>query len=116
MRPSLPPTRHASTSRAQVGPTHADQPRLDRQLLPDDEDAGRAATQLAALIDRKNTVEYEARRHRPEDAEARTKQAQRVMEWARAASSRSNDPHDTVAGAGRGISYLPNIGGIFEVA
>ncbi len=41
------------------------------------------ATQLEALIDRKNTVEYEARRCRAEDAEVSTKQAQRVVEWAR---------------------------------
>jgi hypothetical protein len=38
---------------------------------------------LEALIDRKHTVEYEARRCRQEDAEASTKQAQRVVEWAR---------------------------------
>ncbi len=63
--------------------THADQPRLVRQLLPGDENARRAAAQLEALIDRKNTVEYAARRCRPEDAQVSTKQAQRVVEWAR---------------------------------
>lgn len=40
---------------------HTDQVRLVRQLFPDSEGASRAASQLAALIDRKNTVEYEAR-------------------------------------------------------
>jgi len=67
--------------------THADQPRLVRHLLPDDEGARRAVTQLEALIDRKNTaentVEYEARRCRPEDAQVSVKQSQRVVEWAR---------------------------------
>jgi len=63
--------------------THADQPRLIRQLLPGNEDARRAAAKLEALIDRKNIVEYEARRCRPEDAQISTKQAQRVVEWVR---------------------------------
>src|SRR3989337_702112 len=40
---------------------HSDQVKLVRQLLPNDDSAKRASTQLAALIDRKNTVEYEAR-------------------------------------------------------
>jgi HEPN domain-containing protein len=63
--------------------THADQPRLVRELLLDNEDARRAAMQLQGLIDRKNTVEYEARRCRPEDAQIRTRQAQRIVEWVR---------------------------------
>ncbi len=73
-----------------VSQTHADQPRLVRQLLPDNEAARRAATQLEALIDRKHTVEYEARRCRQEDAEASTKQAQRVVEWARSLTGGGN--------------------------
>jgi hypothetical protein len=52
-----------------ISQTHADQPRLIRQLLPDDENARRAATQLEALIDRKNTVEYEAPRSGPDEAQ-----------------------------------------------
>ena len=62
---------------------HSDQPRLVRQLLPDNEHVQRATTQLEALIDRKNTVEYEARRCRPEDAQVSTRPAQRVVEWVR---------------------------------
>jgi hypothetical protein len=64
--------------------THADQARLLHQLLPDDEAARRASSQLAALIDRKNTVEYEARVCAERDAETATKQAERLVEWARA--------------------------------
>lgn len=63
--------------------THADQVRLLRQLLPDDDAAKRASSQLAALIDRKNTVEYEARVCTERDAETATKQAERLVEWAR---------------------------------
>ncbi|MHB8731059.1 MAG: HEPN domain-containing protein [bacterium] len=71
-----------------VSKTHADQPRLVRQLFPDDDEARRAATQLESLIDRKNSVEYEARRCRAEDAEVSAKQAQRVVEWARSLAER----------------------------
>lgn len=74
----------ASAGVRSASSTHADQPRLLRQLLPDIEEARRAATQLEALIDRKNTVEYEARRCRPDDAQVSAKQAQRVVQWARA--------------------------------
>jgi len=73
----------ASAGVRSASQTHTDQPRLVRQLLPDNENAHRAATQLEALIDRKNIVEYEARRCRPEDAQTSTKQAQRVVEWVR---------------------------------
>jgi len=62
---------------------HADQVKLLRQLYPDSEPASRAASQLAALIDRKNTVEYEARLCAEKDAETSTKQAERVIDWAR---------------------------------
>jgi len=81
----------ASAGVRSASQTHADQPRLVRQLLPDDEAARRAATQLEALIDRKNTVEYEARRCRPEDAQVSAKQAQRIVEWARSLTDEGND-------------------------
>jgi HEPN domain-containing protein len=63
--------------------THSDQVKLLRQLLPDDDSAKRASTQLAALIDRKNTVEYEARVCTQQDAETATRHAERVVNWAR---------------------------------
>ena len=67
---------------------HSDQVRLVRQLLPNDESAKRASTQLAALIDRKNTVEYEARTCSQQDAEIATRHAERVVSWARATLDR----------------------------
>ena len=73
----------ASAGVRSASQTHADQPRLIRNLLAGKEDVQQAATQLEALIDRKHTVEYEARRCRPEDAQASVRQAQRVVEWAR---------------------------------
>lgn len=63
--------------------THSDQAKLVRQLLPANEAAKRASTQLAALIDRKNTVEYEARICTQHDAEITTRQAERMVGWAR---------------------------------
>ncbi len=42
-----------------------------------------ACKQLAALIDRKNIVEYEARLCTRDDAEIATKQAERIVNWAR---------------------------------
>lgn len=68
-----------------ISRSHSDQIRLIRQLLADDEAAKRASNQLAALIDRKNTVEYEARVCTREDAETATKQAERLVSWARTA-------------------------------
>lgn len=68
-----------------ASPNHADQERLIRQLLPEDEEAERGAQQLAALIDLKNTVEYEARRFESEEALVATKRAERVVNWARSA-------------------------------
>lgn len=63
--------------------THSDQVKLVHQLLPDNDSARRASTQLAALIDRKNTVEYEARVCTQKDAETATRQAERMVGWAR---------------------------------
>jgi len=63
---------------------HSDQVKLVRQLLPNDDSAKRASTQLAALIDRKNTVEYEARTCTQQDAVTATRQAERIVGWARA--------------------------------
>ena len=71
-----------------VSRTHTDQVKLLRQLLPDDDATTRASNQLAALIDRKNTVEYEARVCTEREAETATKQAERVVEWARGTLSR----------------------------
>jgi hypothetical protein len=72
----------ASAGVRSVSQSHADQARLILQLLPTEE-ARRTASQLEALIDRKNTVEYEARRCSPEEAQISAKQAQRVIQWAR---------------------------------
>lgn len=63
--------------------THSDQVKLVRQLLPGDDSARRASAQLAALIDRKNTVEYEARICTQKDAEIATRHAERLVGWAR---------------------------------
>ncbi len=71
-----------------VSQTHADQVKLLRELFPDDEATMQACKQLAALIDRKNTVEYEARLCTRDDAEIATKQAERIVNWARAALSK----------------------------
>ena len=67
--------------------SHSDQVKLLRQLFPDDDATTRVSNQLAALIDRKNTVEYEARPCTQKDAEVATRQAERVVQWARTASS-----------------------------
>lgn len=66
-----------------VSQTHMDQVRLLRQLFPGDEDAKKASDQLAALLDRKNTVEYQARLCRAQDAQVAVKHAERVVKWAR---------------------------------
>ena len=63
--------------------THMDQVRLIRQLFPRDEQAKRASSHLAALLDRKNTVEYEGRLSRAPDAASATKHAERLVAWAR---------------------------------
>lgn len=73
----------ASAGVRSISQTHANQSRLVRQLLPNNDETRRAAAQLEALIDRKNVVEYEARRCRLEDAQVNTKQAQRIVQWAR---------------------------------
>lgn len=57
--------------------------KLLRELFPGDSEAVRATSQLAALIDRKNTVEYEARLCTQKDAEVAAKQAERIVHWVR---------------------------------
>ncbi len=71
-----------------VSQTHADQVKLLRELFPDDEATMQASKQLAGVIDRKNTVEYEARLCTRDDAEIATKQAERIVNWARAGLSK----------------------------
>ncbi len=66
-----------------ISQIHMDQVRLIRQLFPRDEEAKKASNHLAALLDRKNTVEYEGRLCRAHDAEAATKHAERLVAWAR---------------------------------
>ncbi len=67
-----------------MSPTHTDQVRLIRVLFHSTEPAERAARQLAAVLDRKHSVEYEARPCAAPDAEAAIKQAERVLAWAQA--------------------------------
>ncbi len=52
-----------------ISQTHMDQVRLIRQLFPGDDEAGKASDHLAALLDRKNTVEYEGRLCQARDAD-----------------------------------------------
>lgn len=66
-----------------VSQTHMDQVRLIQQLFSNDDEARKVSSQLAALLDRKNTIEYEARLSRREDAEIAVKQAERIVNWAR---------------------------------
>lgn len=63
-----------------ISQTHTDQVRLIQQLFPDDAETRKVSNQLAALLDRKNTVEYEARLSRREEAEIALKQAERNRE------------------------------------
>ncbi|MGH2376017.1 MAG: HEPN domain-containing protein [bacterium] len=66
-----------------ISQTHMDQVRLIQQLFSNDDEAKKVSNQLAALLDRKNTVEYEARLSRREEAEIAVKQAERIVNWAR---------------------------------
>lgn len=66
-----------------VSQTHMDQVRLIRQLFPKDDETEKVSGQLAALLDRKNTVEYEGRLSRTQDAQVAVKHAERVVGWAR---------------------------------
>ncbi len=66
-----------------AGQSHMDQVKLIRQVFPGDHEADRAAGQLADLIDKKNTVEYEARRCDSHDANVAVKRAERLVNWAR---------------------------------
>ncbi|MHB8731876.1 MAG: HEPN domain-containing protein [bacterium] len=65
-----------------TSPTHTDQVRLIRALFHSTEPAENAARALAAVLDRKHGVEYEARRCTARDAEAAIKHAERVLQWA----------------------------------
>jgi hypothetical protein len=67
-----------------AGQSHADAVRLVRHLFPGDAEADRASSQLGALIDRKNIIEYEARRARPDEAATAVSRAERVVRWATA--------------------------------
>lgn len=66
-----------------ISQAHTDQVRLIRQLFPGDDEVKKASDQLAALLDRKNTVEYEGRLSQAHDAETATKHAERLVAWAR---------------------------------
>ncbi len=66
-----------------VSPSHADLVKLLRELFPKHDATIPVTSQLAALIDRKNTVEYEARLCTQKDAEVAAKQAERIVHWAR---------------------------------
>ena len=62
-------------------PTHMDQVRLLRLMFAGS-GAEQAARQLAAILDRKHTVEYEARLCTAGDAETALKHAERILAWA----------------------------------
>jgi HEPN domain-containing protein len=66
-----------------ISQTHMDQVRLIQQLFSNDDEARKVSNQLAALLDRKNTVEYEARLSGRHEAEVAVKQAERIVNWAR---------------------------------
>ena len=73
----------ASAGMRGAGPTHMDQVRLIRQLFAGDPEARKASDHLAALLDRKNTAEYEARLFQRAGAETALKHAERLVNWAR---------------------------------
>lgn len=75
----------ASAGIRSVSQTHMDQVRLVRQLFAGDEEAKKASDHLSALLDRKNTAEYEARQFQRNDADAALKHAERLVNWARKA-------------------------------
>lgn len=60
-----------------------DQVRFIRQFFAGDLQAQQASEHLAALLDRKNTAEYEARLFQRHDAETALKHAERLVNWAR---------------------------------
>jgi len=62
--------------------THTDQVRLVRAVFVGDQQAEQAAKQLAAVLDRKHAVEYEARMCTADDADRVVKQAERLLAWA----------------------------------
>ena len=73
----------ASAGVRSVSQTHTDEVRLIRQLFVGDTEAKKASDHLAALLDRKNTAEYEARLFQRPDAETALKHAERLVNWAR---------------------------------
>ncbi len=80
----------AMVSRAGIrnsSPTHMDQVRLLRAIFSGPE-AERAARQLAAILDRKHIVEYEARLCSASDAETAVKHAERILAWAQSVVQR----------------------------
>lgn len=62
---------------------HMDQVRLIRQLFEGDSEARKASDHLAALLDLKNTAEYEARLFERAEAETALKHVERLVNWAR---------------------------------
>ncbi len=65
-----------------TGGSRVEAVRLLSQLFPGDEAARKAGTQLAALIDKKNTVEYEARRCTANEARIAVDRVERLVQWA----------------------------------
>ncbi len=68
-----------------TGEPHAEAIRLLTQLFPKDEAARKAGSQLSALIDKKNTVEYDARRCTLGEATTAVDRADRLVRWAQGA-------------------------------
>jgi len=73
----------ASAGMRSISQTHMDQVRMIRQFFAGDTEANKASDHLAALLDRKNTAEYEARLFQRHDAETALKHAERLVSWAR---------------------------------
>lgn len=73
----------ASAGIRSISQTHMDQVRLVRQLFMGDDEAKKASDHLAALLDRKNAAEYEARLFQRDDARTAVKHAERLVNWAR---------------------------------
>jgi hypothetical protein len=65
-----------------TGESHVEAVRLLTQLFPGDAAARKAGNQLSALVDKKNTVEYEARRSTVAEAQTAMERAERVVRWA----------------------------------
>lgn len=76
--------RVATAGLRSISQTHMDQVRLIRQLFSADADSKKASDHLAALLDLKNTAEYEAKLFQRVDATTALKHAERLVNWARA--------------------------------